>query len=71
MIQFEKLLDYDIRKENNDAVRAMSMVIKSLNKIKNPLDQMEQEQYQNLRVSAGEWESYEPEWIVNSKVSVE
>lgn len=67
---FEKMLDYDISSDNNVIVKAMKGVDKTFKKILDPLDEMDEEKFYNVRLAAS-FRQFEAEWIRNSKVSVE
>lgn len=48
----------------------MRRLDKSMRKIMDPLDELEAEKHENLRLTTS-FEQSQPEWIKNSKVSVE
>jgi hypothetical protein len=66
---FEKVLDFDISPTNSEVVKAMIRLDKLTDKIMDPLDQLSSEKYLNLKTATA-FRSREPDWLLNSKLSI-
>lgn len=63
-------MDFDLSPNNNEGVKAMSKLDKRFKKIMDPIDQLDVEKYQGLRISAG-FGPKNSDWIKNSQVTIE
>jgi hypothetical protein len=47
---YDRLLDYDLEEDNNDALKEMKRLKMVFNKMKNPIDQFTHEKYHKLKI---------------------